>query len=140
MTNKTLNALVEALVWGTLITGVLLLSQFGHCSTTSSRENSLGTISYKSNPLMYLAASLSTNGNAVDEIDGNLNLRLKPVGTYMLYDESILFCGYPTDKFEGVKEPFLLTYERVSHHNVQGVGCHNLVRVDTVVLKKERMR
>jgi hypothetical protein len=79
---------------------------------------------------MYNAGSIVEVANK----DGNLNLRFKPLGTYSLYDESVLLCGLPVDKFQGIQDPMLLTYDRVSHHAVEGVGCHDLVRVDNVSL------
>ena len=84
---------------------------------------------------MTASVTLATTPDAVTQIDGNLNLRVRPVGTYMLYDEAVLFCGMPIDKFEGITEPFLLTYERVSHHSVQGIGCHVLVNVSEIKRK-----
>ena len=110
---------------------LLLCTGLAYCSVSTKHENSLGTVMYDSNPLMYMAGSLATD-KAVTEVDGNLNLRIKPLGTYMLYDESILFCGMPVDKFQGITEPFVLTYRRQTSRSVQGIGCHELLRVDSV--------
>jgi hypothetical protein len=60
-----------------------------------------------------------------------------PIWTYMLFDQQILFCGVPIDKFEGVSTPFAITYERQAHRSVQGVGCHTVVKVDNVVVSEE---
>ena len=109
---------------------LLLCTGLAYCSVSTKHENSLGTVMYDSNPLMYIAGSLAID-KAVTEVDGNLNLRIKPLGTYMLYDESILFCGMPVDKFQGITEPFVLTYRRQASRNVQGIGCHDLLRVDS---------
>ena len=91
---------------------------------------------YTSNPLMYVAGSIATNQDALTNVDGNLNIRMSPLGTYMLYDESVLFCGLPIDKFQGITEPFVITYERVSHRSVQGIGCHVLVDVTSLKPKE----
>jgi hypothetical protein len=107
-----------------------------HGTTTSSNKNSLGTVQYDENPLMYVAATVSPTEGSIANVDGNLSLRLKPLGTYMLYDESLLLCGMPLEKFQGITEPFVLTYERVSHKSVQGVGCHVLVRADSIITKE----
>ena len=108
---------------------VLAVSTFGHATTTQHR-NSLGVPMYTVNPYIYEAVIAVTN---VSEINGNLNLRVRPVGTYLLYDETVLLCGLPLDKFQGVSEPFLMTYERQSHETVRGVGCHELLRVDSLI-------
>ena len=109
---------------------VLAASVFSHASTTSQHRNSLGVPMYDVNPYIYEAVIAVTN---VSEINGNLNLRVRPVGTYLLYDETVLLCGLPLDKFQGVSEPFLMTYERQSHETVRGVGCHELLRVDSLI-------
>ena len=124
-----------AAIWLLLV--VLVWAGAAQGSTTSKRSNSLNFIPYASNPLMYQAANLADRPDAVTNIDGNLNLSIKPVGTSLLYDESVLFCGLPIYKFQGVGVPFLLTYERQAHHTVQGGGCHNLIRVDTILMQKE---
>jgi hypothetical protein len=119
-----------------LVFVLFLLLTVCYGTTTSNSKNSLGAVQYSENPLMYLAATLAQTDGAVTNVDGNLNLRLKPLGTYMLYDESLLLCGMPLDKFQGVTEPFVLTYERVAHRTVQGIGCHELIRADSIKPKE----
>ena len=119
-----------------VITAVLILANAAHCSTGDKHPNSLGTLSYNDNPLMYEAVQTIAE---VTEVDGNMNLRVKPVGAYMLYDDIILLCGMPTEKFRGVTEPFLMTYERRAHHIVRGVACHDLLQVNSIV-PNERMK
>ena len=91
---------------------------------------------YDVNPLMYEAVQTIAE---VTEVDGNMNLRVKPVRTYMFYDDIVLLCGMPIDKFSGVTEPFLMTYERAAHHRVRGVACHDLLQVNSIV-PNERMK
>ena len=110
---------------------VLVMLIPAHCAVSTKHVNSLGTVMYDTNPLMYMVGSLATD-KAVTEVDGNLNLRIKPLGTYMLYDESILFCGMPVDKFQGITEPFVLTYRRQANRSVQGIGCHELLKVNSL--------
>jgi hypothetical protein len=109
---------------------VLFLSVFGHCTT--SHPNSLGSTSYTINPNIYVAVD---NVIEVTDVDGNLNLRIHPVGTFMLYDENVLLCGQPFDRFAGFDYPMMITYERVAHRAVEGVGCHELRSVDQIVPK-----
>jgi hypothetical protein len=112
---------------------VLALIGLARCATTSS-HNSLGTVSYGANPLMYNAGSVKS----IDVIDGNLNLRFLPLGTYAMYDENILLCGKPVKLFEGVTEPFVLVYRRQASHLVRGVGCHELQGVYSLAPKALR--
>jgi hypothetical protein len=109
-----------------------LLTALAHCATTSHKPNSTGSLPYTANPLMYMAVEKLQE---VTNVNGNLNLRVNPLGTYLLYDESVLLCGLDTRKFDGVGKSFLLTYEREAHRSVKGVGCHNLLRVDKIVMK-----
>jgi len=130
MTKECISYWIRILFAASVITAVLLLANTAHCSTGDKHPNSLGTLSYNDNPLMYEAVQTIAE---VTEVDGNMNLRVKPVGTYMFYDDIVLLCGMPIDKFSGVTEPFLMTYERRAHHIVRGVACHDLLRVDQIV-------
>jgi len=113
---------------------VFILASTAHCAVGKKHDNSIGSVMYTENPLMYQAVELSSAPGFISNVDGNLNLRVKPLGTYMLYDESVLFCGMPLDKLRNLRgDRFVLTYERVAHHTVQGLGCHNLVRADSIV-------
>ena len=131
MTKETVSYWIRILFAAAVVTSVLLMANAAHCQpvTTKPQTNSLGVLQYNSNPYIYEAVQTIAE---VTEIDGNLNLRVKPIGTYMLYDDIILLCGLPVDKFSGVQEPFLMTYERASHHMVRGVACHDLLRVDGI--------
>ena len=115
-----------------IMLALLLVATPSHGAISKPHSNSIGVPMYSENPLMYQAGSLSTGPDAASVVDGNLNLRIRPMDTYMLFDESILFCGTPTDKFDGVTEPMVLTYERKAHRTVRGLGCHELVRVDSI--------
>ncbi len=108
------------------------LAAYSRAAVMTKHENSLGVVQYTSNPLMYVAGSLASTSDAVANVDGNLNLRVKPLGTYMLYDESILFCGMPLEKFRGAGASFVLTYKRAASRSVRGIGCHELLRVDAL--------
>ena len=112
---------------------VVALIGLARCATSSNR-NSLGTISYDANPLMYNAGSVKS----VDVVDGNLNLRFSPLGTYEMYDENILLCGRPVSMFAGVTEPFMLVYRRQASRLVRGVGCHDLQGVYSLAPKTLR--
>ena len=136
MSRECISYWIRIFFAASVITAVLLLANAAHCSTGDKHPNSLGTLSYNDNPLMYEAVQTIAE---VTEIDGNMNMRVKPVGTYMLYDDIVLLCGMPIDKFSGVTEPFLMTYRRQSSHMVQGVACHELLRVDQIV-SKERVK
>ena len=132
MSRECISYWIRIFFAASVITAVLLLANAAHCLpvTTKPQTNSLGTLSYNDNPLMYEAVQTIAE---VTEVDGNMNLRVKPVGTYMLYDDIVLLCGMPIDKFSGVTEPFLMTYRRQSSHMVRGVACHDLLRVDSIV-------
>lgn len=131
MLNKpTVARLIKVFFWGAVISLGLLITQLGHCAISKTSKNSLGVVTYAENPYIYEAGTIAE----VSNVSGNLNLRFRPLATYALYDEDILFCGLPTEKFSGVGETMLLTYERRAHRLVNEVACHNLMRVDTVTL------
>jgi hypothetical protein len=116
---------------------VLVASTLGHAMTTNSRNNSngLGVIMYSQNPYIYEAGSI-IDYSVIGESEG-LSIRVKPLATYMLFDENILFCGVPADKINGHENPMVLVYERVARRMVDGVGCHNLVQVRSIEEEKQ---
>lgn len=131
MSRECISYWIRIFFAASVITGALLLANAAHCSTAGDKHpNSLGIVQYDVNPLMYEAVQTIAE---VTEVDGNMNLRVKPVGTYMLYDDIVLLCGMPLEKFNGVTEPFLMIYLRQSSHMVRGVACHDLLRVDQIV-------
>jgi hypothetical protein len=133
MTKEVVSYWIRILFAAAVITSVLLMANAAHCqpeTTKHEHTNSLGVLQYNDNPLIYEAVQTIAE---VTEVDGNMNLRVKPVGTYMLYDDIVLLCGLPIEKFSGIKEPFLMTYERRAHHMTRGVACHDLLRVDSIV-------
>lgn len=94
----------------------------------SKHSNSLGTISYESNPYRYIAGSITT-GFDIDDGKGMV-LRIQPMATYNLFTEDLFFCGNPIDKLVDKHNPLVITYETTSHRAVRGVGCHELIRAD----------
>jgi hypothetical protein len=130
---KTMNEYIsywaKILFMAAVITTFLVLVNAAHCTTTKPQTNSIGIVQYNENPYIYEAVQTIAE---VTEVDGNMNLRVQPVGTYLLYDDIVLLCGLPVEKFVGITEPFLMTYERVSHRMVRGVACHDLLRVDNI--------
>jgi hypothetical protein len=117
---------------------ILLLVNLGNatdkqCWLPEGCKNSVGSTSYTVNPNVYLAVDDIAGAN---DVDGNLNLRVHPRGTYMLYEDTVLICGHPREAFEGIGIPFLLTYKRQASHSVRGVGCHDLVDVSNIVSKE----
>jgi hypothetical protein len=86
---------------------------------------------YQDNPYTYKAGAITT----VSRVDGALVVRMQPTGTYALFTEDIMLCDYVNggdivNAFIGKKNPMVLTYGTQAHRTVQGVGCHQLVRVD----------
>jgi hypothetical protein len=107
---------------------VILLGKTAHCATTSAKKhnNSIGALMYVNNPYTYIAGSV-TAGFAVEQ---NLVLRVQPLSTYSLFTQDLLFCDSPVELLDGKSNPVVLVYETVSHRAVEGIGCHNLVRVE----------
>lgn len=103
----------------------------GHAATTSKQHNGLGVLMYQENPYSYLVIDKVTD---IQSVEGNLSLRVHPMWTYMLFDQNLLFCGLPMEKFRGITAPFVITYERQAHRSVQGVGCHYVFKVDEVTV------
>ena len=112
---------------------VLAASTLGHATTTQHR-NSLGVPMYTVNPYIYEAGEIVDY--AIVEKGEGLSIRVKPLATYMLFDDNLLLCGVPADKINGHENPMVLVYERVSHKLVAGIGCHELVEVRSIKAEK----
>lgn len=84
---------------------------------------------YKQNPYQY------RYGNVQDakifQYHGHYltNLMFKPAGTYLLFSESITFCGNQGTKLDFTKNDIVvLIYSRVMHRT----DCYDLLRIDIV--------
>jgi hypothetical protein len=114
------------------IVGLILVFLFGACgaraATTTKHSNSLGFVQYDANPYTYKAGAVSVSGI----IESSINFRLQPLGTFGLFTEDILLCDkqHVAALFEGKHNPLLLTYKTRASRSIQGVGCHELLRVD----------
>jgi hypothetical protein len=109
-----------------IIMFVLFAARFSGATTTSKR-NSLGVVTYTVNPYLYEAGAIVDF--AVIGQNEALSMRVKPLATYILFDENLLFCGVPVEKFDGHDNPMVLVYERQSHRLVNGIACHELIMV-----------
>ena len=127
MTRASINENLGFIITVGMILGMLI--GFGHCTTTSSRRNSIGTVQYQENPFTYKVGSV-VGAFEVKNSAPDMVVRVQPLATYSLFTEDILICGEPVDMLQGKKNPLVLTYETVAHRSVSGIGCHRLIRVD----------
>lgn len=113
-----------------------LITSLVHCSTTPKKSNTTcwlpeGCVTqYQDNPYTYKAGLVAASGF----VDDSITLRVQPLATYSLFTEDILICDRDkaAEKFEGKHNPVLLTYKTKASRLVEGLGCHDLVRVDEV--------
>jgi hypothetical protein len=110
--------------------GFMLLLSVGLNATTTTHKNSLGTPMYQDNPNSYRVGavlSVAYVGNGKGMV-----VRIQPAGTYSLFTEDVLFCGTEVEQFVGKTNPMAITYETQAHSTVEGIGCHRLLRVDSL--------
>ena len=88
---------------------------------------------YTVNPYIYEAGEIVDY--AIVEKGEGLSIRVKPLATYLLFDDNLLLCGVPADKINGHENPMVLVYERVAH-KISVVGCHELVEVRSIKTEK----
>lgn len=108
---------------------VLIATLDARCTVTTNRDNSIGNVMYQDNPYMYKVGSVA----AVGVVEDSLVIRIQPLATYSLFTEDILICGKPVEMFLNKQNPLVLTYRVKARRMVQGIGCHELVRVDELV-------
>ena len=123
------------LLW-CLVTFSVLTADLLHCSTVS-KKNSLGAVVEYVNPNAYLYGNI-VDGTILGDKDLYTNVRFQPSHVFLLYTETVLFCGDKSEKFNGMVGPIVVTYEKVAHTMYQGVACHTLVSVDHVIAKETK--
>ncbi|PWT76418.1 MAG: hypothetical protein C5B59_06750 [Bacteroidetes bacterium] len=88
----------------------------------------------KEGVVIDLQADTVLHGNLVDEkILGDeraafTNIRIVPWNKPLLYDFSVLLCGYQGEELQ-VQNPVEIEFEVQSHRMYEGIGCHRLVKV-----------
>ena len=107
---------------------ILACATLGHCAVSGRAPSSIGNVVYQENPLTYKAGNL-TDYAFIGKT--GLVLTIQPVGTYSLFQESILVCNSKEtgDLITGKKNPMVFAYKTRASRLVEGVGCHELVRV-----------
>jgi hypothetical protein len=107
---------------------VLIMSASSMCSTGARTSNEI-LPAYQDNPYQYLYGI--TVKARVFRLGDQLftNLEVKPVQTYLVFSQSVTFCGDQEDKLDlSTSQPVVLVYSRVMHRR----GCFDLLRVDVV--------
>jgi hypothetical protein len=113
---------------------VLALVAIGRCATNPKKSNTTcwlpeGCVTqFTENPYTYKVGAL-TNASIIGDNEGVV-VRIQPLATYSLFTEDLLLCGVPADMFLNKGNPLVLTYKTKASKTVQGIGCHELVRVD----------
>ena len=115
-----------------IMAGLIIMSTlaFGR-SSMPGRTNVFDAYIPDDNPNVY------TYGVVVDTAsieDRDLNITVQPSYTPELHKEQILICGPSFERAKidhlNLHSPMVMTYERIAHRTVHGIGCHNIVSVD----------
>lgn len=111
---------------------VWLVAGMAHATTTSSQKNVTGFIPPSDNPYTYKAGMFLDAAVVGSQNNRGMTLRIQPLGMPALFTETILFCDaeHAVDKFQGKGNPGLLTYRTRDSRMIEGIGCHDLIRVD----------
>jgi hypothetical protein len=126
--------IIATLFW--VIWFVCVLALFGHATTVGKHRDSLGIVMQQTNPNSFIAGNVTNVEFAGKPENYGMVVRVQPIGTYTLYTEDILLCSDPSEFFAGHSNPMVLVYETVSHHMVEGIGCHELKAVRDVLPEK----
>ena len=140
MDNKAVDKKINDTFWGLflgMMGGVLLtvlLSMSAHCATSAPKrgDNSLGVVVSQDNPYMYNMGAVR-RGVIMNYGDRDFtSIEFAPVGGRLIFPENILFCGNHEQELYDLAQAhkvIVLMYERESHLQLQGIGCHELVGV-----------
>jgi len=120
-----------------VFTMILLAASLGHCRTTSKQPNSFGTVVYNENPFAYIVGEIIGGGVVGSGSNTSFSVRIHPRGTYLLFDESVLFCGTEDNVRKLLEDgshlkagTLAFTYRRQGSRIVEGIACHDIVAVD----------
>ena len=113
---------------------IVLLLNSAQGAVGKKHDNSIGNIMYFDNPFTYKAGAVTAVAY-VSEGKG-LVVRMQPIGTYSLFTEDLLICDVPVEKFQNMSNPMVLTYRTQAHRIVEGIGCHELISVDSLKPKE----
>lgn len=97
------------------------------------KPNTFGTVSYFENPNTYMYGAIV--GGAFVQSDKRIgtNLMFQPAHTFLLFTQSVLFCGNIGPSVKGnIGTPVVVTYETKAHEMVNGIACHNFVSINKV--------
>lgn len=117
-----------------LVAVVCTLSLTAHCAISKRHNSSVGVPMYQDNPMTYKAGAITAVAYVAN--GKGLAVRVQPIGTYGLFTEDVLFCGVPVEKFLNQSNPMVLTYRTKASHMIEGIGCHDLVSVDSLKPKE----
>lgn len=136
MSNNKFGIIVFATM--VLIWAVVMALLPAHGAVSKQRNGSpLGVLQYQDNPYTYKVGSIVDADLVGDEKNPALVVRIQPLSTYGLFTEYIPLCGVPLYLFDGKNNPLVLTYRTQASRKVEGIGCHELIRVDEMQVKKE---
>src|SRR5579863_979920 len=105
-------------------------------ATTTSRRNSLGTLSYQDNPNQYLMGYVSRADIAESDKRQVIVLEVRPTNTYAMFSQQVQFCAATLDREVGkqlldavsTRAVVVFTFSRFRH----SMDCNDLYRVDVV--------
>lgn len=143
MTNfaiKVVTGIVLAVFISLMLTCGVELSQ----ATTTGQPNGLGVVIDKPRPNTVSIGTI-LDGAIVADKDGREGtvLRIHPIGTYALYDESLTFCG---DQTVAIANPdgrikqgdLVFIYRRQASRLLDGIPCYELRSVRALLPEKPR--
>jgi hypothetical protein len=107
---------------------VLILSSSSESSTAAKTPDQIPP-AYQDNPYQYLYGIVVKA--EVFRLGDQLftNLEVKPVQTYLVFSQSVTFCGNQEGKLDfAASQAVVMVYSRVMHRR----GCFDLLRIDVV--------
>lgn len=114
----------------TIIVMLTLVAAAMAATSAPRHDNSLGVVTYVDNPNLYLFGAA---------IDGSVlhsgrkfatTVRFTPAYTFMLFSQSVLFCGDVSGRFKN--GPLVVTYKKIAHEMFEGMACYDLEGVDFI--------
>lgn len=118
----------------TVLLVILCLNMYAHAGV-GKKHSDLAAPVYVTNPNAYMFGSISDAAILHEHGKYATNIRFNPARTFMLFSETILFCGDRSQEFAGMVGPIVVTYRKTPHQMYEGIACYELESVDKVLEK-----
>lgn len=108
---------------------LLFMVAKGHSTPADAKKSPKFPFAYQDNPYQYLYGSVAEVSIFTNNGKTYTNFMVHPVNTYLLFSQSVTFCGDHRDKLNfKTSDVVVFIYSRTMHYRY----CYDLTRIDVI--------